>query len=115
MHDDRAMIRGRNARKRALHRSGVSISLSRLSDRTIASLYTRPRVLTHACLTFMSNGGIMADPHSDIRSDPRNLNYIRGRVRRSARLVVQSLTPELLSNYHNQLQCLLFSLAWCRR
>ena len=35
MHDDRAMIRGRNARKRALHRSGVSISLSRLSDRTI--------------------------------------------------------------------------------
>ena len=23
----------------------------------------------------MSNGG-MADPHSDIRSDPRNLNYI---------------------------------------
>ena len=37
MHDDRAMIRGRNARKRALHRSGVSISLSRLSDRTITS------------------------------------------------------------------------------
>ena len=36
MHDDRAMIRGRNARKRALHRSGVSISLSRLSDRTIS-------------------------------------------------------------------------------
>ena len=35
MHDDRAIIRGRNARKRALHRSGVSISLSRLSDRTI--------------------------------------------------------------------------------
>ena len=35
MHDDRAMIRGRNAQKRALHRSGVSISLSRLSDRTI--------------------------------------------------------------------------------
>ena len=35
MHDDRAMIRGRNARKRALHRSGISISLSRLSDRTI--------------------------------------------------------------------------------
>ena len=33
MHDDRATIRGRNARKRALHRSGVSISLSRLSDR----------------------------------------------------------------------------------
>ena len=38
MHDDRAMIRGRNARKRALHRSGVSISLSRLSDRTIKSI-----------------------------------------------------------------------------
>ena len=38
MHDDRAMIRGRNARKRALHRSGVSISLSRLSDRTITTL-----------------------------------------------------------------------------
>ena len=37
MHDDRAMIRSRNARTRALHRSGVSISLSRLSDRTIVS------------------------------------------------------------------------------
>ena len=35
MHDDGAMIRGRNARKRALLRSGVSITLSRLSDSTI--------------------------------------------------------------------------------
>ena len=49
MHDDRAMIRGRNARKRALHRSGVSISLSRLSDRTIDG-YTNPQQLTnHEC------------------------------------------------------------------
>ena len=39
MHDDSAMIRGRNARKRALHRSGVSISLSRLSDRTINKVW----------------------------------------------------------------------------
>ena len=56
MHDDRAMIRGRNARKRALHRSGVSISLSRLSDRTIKTgmkLTSRPQVgfsLTQAFL-----------------------------------------------------------------
>ena len=38
MHDDGAMIRGRNARKRALLRSGVSITLSRLSDSTINSV-----------------------------------------------------------------------------
>ena len=47
MHDDRAMIRGRNARKRALHRSGVSISLSRLSDRTINLIKFHIKSLNH--------------------------------------------------------------------
>ena len=45
MHDDRAMIRGRNARKRALFRRGVSITLSRLSDSTIICLGTLSEII----------------------------------------------------------------------